>query len=97
MSYWKNQTVELGVIKHGSPKKITFNALSTIPEIERIEPFCGCTSPKYDKDKKVLTVVYSNGSIPSQVQGLQSIIKKIQIFYKNGKSEILTIKAIKTR
>jgi hypothetical protein len=97
MSHWKNPIINLGVIKAGTPKKVTFNALSTLPIIERITPYCGCTTTKYDKQKKELVVTYSNKAIPMQVQGPQSITKRIDIVYQDGLTDVLTIKAIKIR
>lgn len=97
MSYWKNPTVNLGIIQAGKAKKIHFQALPNIPEIAKITPYCGCTTSSYDKKKKELVITYSNSSIPNQVQGPQSVTKRIDIQYVDGNIEVLTIKAIKTR
>lgn len=97
MSHWKNPTINLGVIKAGTPKKVIFNALPNMPTINQIKPYCGCTTSEYNKDKKELVIIYSNGKIPDQVQGPQSITKRIDILYSNGLTDILTIKAVRTR
>lgn len=97
MSHWKNPNVHLGVIQAGVPKKITFNGLSTMPEIIKITPYCGCTTTSFDKNKKILTITYSNSKIPLQVQGPQSISKRIDITYNTGLTEVLTIKATRIR
>jgi hypothetical protein len=97
MSHWKNPTVNLGVIKAGTSKKVVFHALPTIPSIKEIAPYCGCTTTNYDKEKGELIITYSNSPIPMQVQGSQSISKRIDIFYSDGLTEVLTIKAVRTR
>lgn len=97
MSYWKNPNINLGIIKAGTPKKVFFQALPTTPKIVAITPYCGCTTTKFDDKKKELVITYSNSSISAQVQGPQSINKRIDITYDTGETEILTIKAIRTR
>lgn len=97
MSHWKNPDINLGIIKAGSPKKITFIALPGIPAIDKITPYCGCTTSSFDKNKKELIITYSNTAIPFQVQGPQSINKRIDILYEDGLTEILTIKATRVR
>jgi hypothetical protein len=97
MSHWKNSTINLGIIKSGTPKKVTFIALPDMPTIESIKPYCGCTTSQYDKEKGLLTITYSNRTIPMQVKGMQTINKRIDILYVNGLTEVLTIQAIRTR
>jgi hypothetical protein len=97
MSHWQNPTVNLGVIKAGSPKKVTFIGLENMPQITNIAPYCGCTTTEHDKVSNKLTITYSNSPIPNQVQGNQSISKRIDITYEDGLSEILTITATRTR
>ena len=97
MSHWKNKTVNLGIIQAGIPKQVTFIALPTIPNIEKITPYCGCTTTRYDKDKGHLVITYNNSKIPDQVQGAQSISKRVDITYEDGLSEILTIQATRIK
>ena len=97
MKYWKKSDLFLGVIKAGTPKKVVFEALATIPKVTNIVASCGCTSFFYDEKNKRLTVTYSNNHIPNQVQGPQSISKRIDVTYDTGTSEILTIKATRIR
>lgn len=97
MSHWKNPIIDLGLIKAGSPVKLTFVALPNIPPIKEIKPYCGCTASKYDKDKGELSVTYSNRPIPNQVVGTQSITKRIDVKYEDGKVDVLTIKGNKIR
>jgi hypothetical protein len=97
MSHWKNPTVNLGVIKAGFPKKVIFQALDTIPVISIVSPYCGCTTTDFDKVKKELVVTYNNSSIPNQVQGAQSIKKRISIIYEDDSTETLIITATRIR
>lgn len=97
MSHWQNPTVNLGIIKAGTPKKVVFIGLENMPQITNIVPYCGCTTTEHDKVKNQLTITYSNSAIPNQVQGNQSISKRIDITYEDGLSEILTILATRTR
>jgi hypothetical protein len=97
MSYWKSQIVNLGVIKAGRSIKVIFEALPNMPKIKEIFPHCGCTSPNYSEKNRKLSITYSNAKIPPQVKGPQSIAKKIDITYETGETEILVIRAIKTR
>jgi hypothetical protein len=97
MSHWKNPIANLGVIKAGTPKKVTFIALPGMPTIDKITPYCGCTTHSYDSSNGTLNITYSNKAIPMQVQGVQSISKRIDILYSDGLTEVLTIQATKTR
>lgn len=97
MSHWKNPSIHLGVIKAGAPKKVIFKGLDTIPAISTIVPYCGCTTTNYDKISKELVITYANSAIPNQVQGAQSIKKRIDITYEDETTEILTITATRIR
>ena len=97
MGHWKKSEIFLGVIKAGTPKKIVFEGLETLPKIVTITPYCGCTVPYYNEAKKEMVVLYSNKSIPNQVQGPQSISKRIDVTYDTGLSEVLIIKATRIR
>jgi len=97
MSHWEKSEINLGIIKAGSPKKIIFKSLESIPTIKLILPYCGCTATKYDEQTKELVITYSNSNIPDQVQGAQSVTKRVDIQYEDGTTEILTIKATRIR
>lgn len=97
MSHWKSKVIDLGVIQAGMAKTVVFKATNTIPLIKEINAYCGCTSPSYDKNKKELKVVYNNSKIPNQVQGPQSITKRIDVVYEDDSVDVLTIKAIRIR
>jgi hypothetical protein len=97
MIHWKNPTINLGVIKAGPSKKAVFKGLDTMPEIKVITPYCGCTATEFNKQTKELHITYSNSSIPDQVQGPQSISKRIDVLYVDGTTDILTINATKIR
>jgi len=97
MSHWKNPVINLGVIKAGAPKKVTFISLPGMPTIDKVRPYCGCTTSSYDSERGELNITYSNSKIPQQVTGAQQINKRIDIVYSDGLSEVLTIIATKTR
>lgn len=97
MSHWEKSEINLGVIKAGSPIKIVFKATETMPKVKAVVPYCGCTATKYNEQTKELAIVYSNSAIPQQVQGNQSVVKRIDISYEDETSEILTIKATRHR
>ena len=97
MSHWKNPVVNLGVIQAGTPKKVTFIALPSMPTIDKVRPYCGCTTSSYDSERGELNITYSNSKIPQQVKGAQHISKRIDIVYSDGLTDVLTIIATKTR
>lgn len=97
MNYWKNTEMNLGIIKAGTPRRVIFQGNQDMPKIKRITPYCGCTASHYNEQTKELIITYSNGAIPNQVQGAQSISKRIDILYEDDTTEVLTIKATKIR
>jgi hypothetical protein len=97
MSHWINPEINLGIIRAGSPRKLIFKASETLPVIKTISPYCGCTATSYNEATKELTITYSNAAIPDQVQGAQAITKRIDIIYEDDSSDILIIKATRTR
>jgi len=97
MSHWKNPEVNLGIIKSGTPQKVTFFAKEDIPPIKAVTPYCGCTAGKYDKVTKQLNITYSNAAIPFQVQGAQAMTKRIDIAYEDETVDVLIIKATRIR
>jgi len=97
MSHWINPTVNLGIIKAGSAKRIVFQATDTIPTIKSIEPYCGCTATEYKEETKELVITYSNGVIPPQVEGPQATTKRIDITYEDDTADVLIINATRIR
>ena len=97
MSHWKNTEMYLGMIQAGSPKRVIFQGNEDMPKIKKITPYCGCTASHYNEQTKELIIIYSNGPIPNQVQGVQSVSKRIDIQYEDDTTEVLTIKATKIR
>jgi len=97
MSFWKNSTADLGTIKAGTKKKVVFEGLPNIPKITNIYAYCGCTTSSYNEKTRELVIVYNNGAISPQVQGPQSITKKVDVTYDTGITETLIIKATKIR
>jgi hypothetical protein len=97
MSYWANPEIKLGIIKAGSPKKVVFKGLETMPVIKVIAPYCGCTTTNYNDLTKELEITYSNSKLPDQVQGAQVSEKRIDITYEDDTTEVLTIKSTRIR
>jgi hypothetical protein len=97
MSHWKNPEINLGIIKAGSPKKMIFTALESVPTIKAITPYCGCTATDYNPVTRELKITYSNGEIPAQVQGAQATTKRIDITYEDDTVDVLIIKATRIR
>lgn len=97
MTYWEKSEINLGTIKAGSPKKVIFKALDNVPKIKIIVPHCGCTATKYDEQTRELLITYSNTLIPEQVVGAQSILKRIDVYYEDNTTDLLTIKATRIR
>lgn len=97
MSYWEQTEINLGVIKVGKPKKIVFKTLPGTPKITSIWPHCGCTATNYEEKTGQLFITYNNGSMPEQVQGAQSVLKRIDITYEDNQQEILLIRATRIR
>jgi hypothetical protein len=97
MSHFKEQEINFGTIKQKSSKTLTFNAEIQIPKISDIQVACGCTKVKWNEVDRTLTVDYKAGNIPNQVVGDQAVNKEVEVFYRDGTSETLTIKGFKTR
>lgn len=97
MSHWINPTVNLGIIKAGSAKRIVFQGADTIPAIKVIAPYCGCTTTDYNIETKELIITYSNGVIPPQVEGPQATTKRIDITYEDDTADVLIINATRIR
>ena len=97
MGHWERTEINIGTIIAGSPKKVVFQALETVPKIKSIIPYCGCTATKYDENTRELWITYSNSPIPHQVRGAQVVQKKIDIIYEDDSKEVLTIYATRLR
>lgn len=97
MSFWKKAEIDFGTMRKNSSRIFTFEALPGLPEIVGLEADCGCTKPKYDPMTRQLQVVYKAGEIPKQLgKNAQVVRKAIAVLYKDGTSEVLRLRGIKT-
>ncbi len=94
---WQTTTFEFGKIRKNSKLTVTFQANPGIPEISDFVTPCGCTKVKWDGSTRKLTILYKAGEIPNHLGfSNQRVTKYVHVYYKDGTSDILTIKGIKT-
>jgi hypothetical protein len=93
MSTWGNKSINLGTIKENVKKIIIFEALNELNNIHSMSSSCGCSTPKQDGNK--IVVSYTPGTIPFHLisQGFYNTTKTITITYKDGTTDILSFKA----
>lgn len=97
MNNWQSLTYDFGKIRKNTSKTITFQANPVIPEIADFSTPCGCTKIKWDGGKRILTIQYNAGEVPKHLGNRnQEITKYVHITYKDGTTDTLTIKGIKT-
>lgn len=93
---FKQTHINLGDLKVGKTKNIIFypEEKETLEEIVSMSSSCGCSTPKIENDKIIVT--YTPGSVPLHLQhlGQYETKKTITINYKYGSSEILSFSAI---
>jgi hypothetical protein len=95
--YWQSKKVDFGTIKRNGSRDFEFQGTIRIPEVTEVRASCGCTKVKYDPNTRLLKVRFDAGEIPNHIQGNQRVFKTIDITYKDGSKDILTIEGIKTR
>jgi hypothetical protein len=92
---FKQNYLDLGELKVGVTKDIIFypKEKETLEEIVSISSSCGCSTPKVENDR--IIVSYTPGSIPIHLQhsGQYKTTKIITINYKYGSSETLSFTA----
>lgn len=93
---WKEMSINLGTINEKTRHEVKFYAKNDIPEIRNLRSSCGCTTPVYNTETKVLSVTYKAGSLPGHLNGKpQKFIKYIYVDYKNGDVDRLEINGTK--
>lgn len=94
MSKWKNKSVNLGEISANVKITIIFEAKEKL-DIQRITSSCGCSVPKYDKEKNVIVVSYTPSSVPYHLKsrGDYHTTKNITVYYNDGTKDVLYFKA----
>ena len=95
---WQQKTLRLGTIKSGVKQTINFYSNEEL-DIVNIVASCGCTTPKYIKEKKRLEVIYNPGSIPIHLRttGRFTTTKTITVHYIDGTKDVLSFTAIITK
>ena len=76
---WKQLELDLGEVKKKTQVSVIFEATDDIKPIAGIKASCGCTTPIYDLEKKILSVAFRAGAIPFHLrkQGFYLANKKI--------------------
>ena len=90
---FKQSNINLGDLRVGITKSITFHPKEELKDIDNMTSSCGCSIPKIENGKIVVT--YTPGSIPIHLQylGQYKTNKTITINYKDGSSEMLSFTA----
>jgi hypothetical protein len=92
MNFKKNDII-LNDLKVGVTKDIIFYPKEELKDIDNMTLSCGCSIPRIENGKIVVT--YTPGSIPIHLQylGQYKTNKTITINYKDGSSEMLSFTA----
>lgn len=94
MNNWKTRSKHLGEIKANVKVQVFFHYLGD-KEVANITASCGCTKPKYLKDKKQVKVDFTPDSIPMhlQSQGKYSAWKSLTVYFTDDTYDVLNIEA----
>ena len=95
MSRFKEQEIDLGVIRSGSNVIFTFESLGDInDDIVGVTPGCGGCTDILGYDGKFMKVRFRSGSFPVHLaEDFYFVSKSITIDYKDGSSEVLRYRA----
>lgn len=95
MSKFKEQEIDLGVIRSGSNVIFTFESLGDInDDIVGVTPGCGGCTDILGYDGKFMKVRFRSGSFPVHLaEDFYFVSKSITIDYKDGSSEVLRYRA----
>lgn len=90
---FKQNNINLGDLRVGITKSITFYPKEELKDINTMSSSCGCSIPRIENGNIVVT--YTPGSIPIHLQylGQYKTSKTITIKYKDGSSETLSFTA----
>ena len=94
-SNWIEVTRDLGEVKKKSVIPVIFTGTEDMKKVINVTASCGCTTPIYDSEKKILSVSFKTGAIPFHLrkQGFYLANKKLTVNYEDGTLEELFIKA----
>lgn len=90
---FKQNNINLGELKVGVTKSITFHPKEELKDIDNMTSSCGCSIPKIKNGN--IVVSFTPGSIPIHLQfsGQYKTNKSITLNYKDGSSEMLGFSA----
>jgi hypothetical protein len=77
---WDSVHKELGRLKENNSINIYYRFEGPVPfEVTKLVSSCGCTTPKFDKETGILSVVFNTKRIPKHLewQGEYTTTKKI--------------------
>lgn len=91
---FKQNYLDLGELRAGVIKTITFYPKEELKDIDNMTSSCGCSIPRIENGK--IVVSFTPGSIPIHLQfsGQYKTNKSITLNYKDGSSEMLGFSAI---
>ena len=77
---WKNENINLGSLKEAEPTTVNFEYIGEGKFISA-NSSCGCSVPNWNKDEKVLQVVFTPGAVPKHLeqQGFYETEKEIAV------------------
>ena len=95
MNRFKEQEVDLGVVKSGSNIVFTFETSEDINnDIVSVTPGCGGCTDILGYDGRYMKVKFRSGIFPMHLQdNFYFVSKSIYVVYKDGSEEVLTYKA----
>lgn len=95
MSKFKEQEIDLGVIRSGSNVLFNFETLGDInDDIVAVTPGCGGCTDILGYDGRFMKVRFRSGSFPVHLaEDFYFVSKTISVDYKDGSSEVLRYRA----
>lgn len=90
---WKSTTLNLGTIQAGKKQTVVFEADQDLKNVANMTSSCGCSSPKINGNKVIVT--YTPGQVPRHLQsvGFYLSTNKVTITYNDRSQDILRFKA----
>ena len=96
---WSSKHINLGSIKQSKKVFVLFLNQGENKEITSLTSSCGCSSPTYNKESKVLQVAFTPPKIPYHLRskGFYKSTKFIYIEYADKTTERLSFSATVTK
>lgn len=98
MNNWVETNISIGEIIEGNSKLFTFESTKPL-DINTVVPHCGSCTKFIDYKNNVLTIKYDGEYIPAHLkrQGQSTIMKSIEVHYKDGTRETLRFSGVLKR